>query len=311
MRALFLLLLLPLTTHAQWQNLGTGTWQRTADGFKYRTTFGTNGSARWYTLSQVDSIAALKQTKLSGSGFVKQVGTTTSYDNSTYFNLGGTASQVAAAAYTANTSQAIYDINPNVQVGADGLIVSTVWIHDNLGLGGHASTQYDLRVSKNSWFNANIIIDGILEVARIGTHRDSAFKQHSITFLQDTLGTRTPFVKLWSGSHNGVFGLDTTDVTGLTNGVKAGMLYIDGNFFTVKKATTATLVSGTKTITIADATSSSLVMGITVQAIGGTVTTTWQYVGTCTSGSCTITAKKNDGTTNTLDTSVVAYTILN
>lgn len=71
-----------------------------------------------------------------------------------------------------------------------------------------------------------------------------------------------------------------------------------------------TLVSGTKAITITGLTTSSRAI-ITFVSVGGTVTTTWQYAGICTSNTLTITALTNANTTNTSDTSVINYEIIN
>lgn len=71
-----------------------------------------------------------------------------------------------------------------------------------------------------------------------------------------------------------------------------------------------TLVSGTKAITVSGVTTSSRCT-TTFVSIGGTVTTTWQYGCVCTANTVTITALTNAGTTNTSDTSVLNYLIIN
>lgn len=70
------------------------------------------------------------------------------------------------------------------------------------------------------------------------------------------------------------------------------------------------LVAGTNAITISGLTTSSRAQ-VTFVAIGGTVTTTWQYKAVCTSNTLTITAIDNTGATNTLDTSTLNYWIVN
>ncbi len=71
-----------------------------------------------------------------------------------------------------------------------------------------------------------------------------------------------------------------------------------------------TLVSGTKAITISGLTTSSRAI-VTFVSSGGTVTTTWQYAAVCTSNTLTITALTNAGATDTSDTSVLNYFIVN
>lgn len=69
-----------------------------------------------------------------------------------------------------------------------------------------------------------------------------------------------------------------------------------------------TLVSGTKAISISGLTTSNRAF-ISFVSIGGTVTTTWQYAGVCTSGTLTISALTTSGTTDTSDTSVLNYIV--
>lgn len=72
----------------------------------------------------------------------------------------------------------------------------------------------------------------------------------------------------------------------------------------------ATLVSGTKAISITGVTTSSRAF---VQAVsqGGTVSTTFEYSAVCTSGTLTITAITTGNVTNALDTSTLNYYVLN
>ena len=72
---------------------------------------------------------------------------------------------------------------------------------------------------------------------------------------------------------------------------------------------TITLVSGTKTFTVTNSATSSELL-ITVQTPTG-VTTTVGYSASCTSGSCTVTAYTAGGTTNTGDTSILRYVLIN
>lgn len=71
-----------------------------------------------------------------------------------------------------------------------------------------------------------------------------------------------------------------------------------------------TLVAGTKAITITGLATTSRAI-VTFVSVGGTVTTTWQYAAVCTSNTLTITALTNAGATNTNDTSVLNYLIVN
>ncbi len=88
-----------------------------------------------------------------------------------------------------------------------------------------------------------------------------------------------------------------------------------GNGITITEGTDGrlgqtTLVAGVKAITINGLTTSSRAF-YTFVSVGGTVTTTWQYKLVCTSNTLTITAIDNTGATNTLDTSVLNYTVFN
>jgi hypothetical protein len=71
-----------------------------------------------------------------------------------------------------------------------------------------------------------------------------------------------------------------------------------------------TLVSGTKAITISGLTTSSRAF-ITLVSQGGTVTTTTSYGAVCTSNTLTITALTAAKATNTSDTSIINYWIIN
>jgi hypothetical protein len=87
-----------------------------------------------------------------------------------------------------------------------------------------------------------------------------------------------------------------------------------GNKLFVKEGTDGsvgqtTLVSGTKAITINGVTTATRAI-VTFVSVGGTVTTTWQYAAVCTSNTLTITALTNAGATNTSDTSILNYFIV-
>jgi len=70
-----------------------------------------------------------------------------------------------------------------------------------------------------------------------------------------------------------------------------------------------TLVAGTKSISISGLTTTSKAY-ISFVSVGGTVSTTWQYAGVCTSGTLTITALTNANTTDTTDTSTVNWEVI-
>jgi len=80
--------------------------------------------------------------------------------------------------------------------------------------------------------------------------------------------------------------------------------------FTADGIGKATLVSGTKAISIAGVTTSSIPI-ITFVSAGGTISTTTHYAGVCTAGTLTITALTSTSTTNTSDTSVISYLVIN
>lgn len=88
-----LLSLICLQAFGQWNNLPAGTWQRTADGFKYRTAFGASGTAFWYTKSQIDSLVSLKQNTVtlttSGSGGASTFNPATGALNIPNYSSGG------------------------------------------------------------------------------------------------------------------------------------------------------------------------------------------------------------------------------
>jgi lysophospholipase L1-like esterase len=79
---------------------------------------------------------------------------------------------------------------------------------------------------------------------------------------------------------------------------------------TVRGYGQVTLSSGQATVSISGVSTSSRAH-ISFVSIGGTVSTTWQYAGVCTSGTLTITALTNTGGTNTSDTSVLTYYVEN
>lgn len=70
----------------------------------------------------------------------------------------------------------------------------------------------------------------------------------------------------------------------------------------------ATLVAGTKAVTISGVTTSSTAI-VSLVSVGGTVTTTWNYTVVCTANTVTITALTNTGTTDTSDTSTLTYDV--
>jgi len=72
-----------------------------------------------------------------------------------------------------------------------------------------------------------------------------------------------------------------------------------------------TLVAGTKAITVAGLTASSLVFVSVVNAIPGASATTVSYKGFCGTNTITITAVKTDGSSNITDVSVVNWFVVN
>ena len=68
-----------------------------------------------------------------------------------------------------------------------------------------------------------------------------------------------------------------------------------------------TLSSGTSTSIAVTGMSTSSNVQLTLESVGGTVTSTWQYKVTKSAGSFIITAITNTGSTNTLDTSTIGY----
>lgn len=80
--------------------------------------------------------------------------------------------------------------------------------------------------------------------------------------------------------------------------------------FNNDRSAQVTLTAGVSTTTISGLTTSSRAQ-VTFVSIGGTVTTTWQYKAVCTANTLTITAIDNTGATNTLDTSVLNFLVIN
>jgi hypothetical protein len=72
----------------------------------------------------------------------------------------------------------------------------------------------------------------------------------------------------------------------------------------------ATLVAGTKAITITGITASSIPI-ISFISAGGTITTTTHYAGVCSSNTLTITALTSASAVNTSDTSIISYLVIN
>lgn len=85
---------------------------------------------------------------------------------------------------------------------------------------------------------------------------------------------------------------------------------VPAGYFTFRGAGQTTLVSGTKAISVTGVTTSSQAF-VNVVSQGGTVSTTFEYAVVCTSGTITITALTNGNVTNTLDTSVLNYYVIN
>jgi len=107
--------------------------------------------------------------------------------------------------------------------------------------------------------------------------------------------------------------LSTTGSLSLANGNFT--LSTAGNKLNITEGTNGsvgqtTLVSGTKAITISGLTTSSRAF-VTLVSQGGTVTTTVGYAAVCTSNTLTITALTSAGATDTTDTSVLNYWIIN
>jgi len=69
------------------------------------------------------------------------------------------------------------------------------------------------------------------------------------------------------------------------------------------------LSAGVSVITVSGVTTSSKAYESFV-AIGGTVSTTWQYKCVCTANTITITAITNAGTTDTTDTSTLNWNVI-
>ncbi len=107
--------------------------------------------------------------------------------------------------------------------------------------------------------------------------------------------------------------LFTSDIATKINGNLT--LGTAGNRFFVTEGSNApvgqtTLVLGTKAITINGLTTSSRCF-LTLVSQGGTVTTTADYACVCTTNTATITALTTGNVTNTTDTSILNYWIVN
>ena len=96
-----------------------------------------------------------------------------------------------------------------------------------------------------------------------------------------------------------------TDKLQVNGSIKANYLTISTGTGSPKGSTT--LASGvSSSISVTNMTASSNVQ-LTLESVGGTVSSTWQYKVTKNAGSFTITAITNTGATNTLDTSTIGY----
>lgn len=126
-------------------------------------------------------------------------------------------------------------------------------------------------------------------------------------------GTATNKYDIWAKGPNRFSGMVVDSLLTLTNSNLT--LGTAGNKLLITEGTNGsvgqtTLVSGTKAITISGLTTSSRAI-VTLVSQGGTVTTTTAYAGVCTSNTLTITALTNAGATDTSDTSILNYFILN
>ncbi|MEO9145108.1 MAG: glycosyl hydrolase family 28-related protein [Ginsengibacter sp.] len=85
--------------------------------------------------------------------------------------------------------------------------------------------------------------------------------------------------------------------------------YVDSAITAKSASAQTTLVAGTKAITVAGVTSSSIAT-LGFVSIGGTVSTTWQYAVVCTANTITISALNNSGGVDTSDTSTLNYSVV-
>lgn len=128
----------------------------------------------------------------------------------------------------------------------------------------------------------------------------------TLTFSGTYTGATARTIGLNLATANTWTGLPTFNA-GISVGLAQKIGIVEG---TGGRSGQTTLVAGTKAITITGLTTSSRAI-LTFVSIGGTVSTTWQYAAVCTSNTLTITALTNANTTDTTDTSVLTYLIVN
>lgn len=116
-----------------------------------------------------------------------------------------------------------------------------------------------------------------------------------------------PYLSLSSSTatHGDIFSISNTGI--VTIGANTLGL---GSSFTYRGGAQATLVAGTKAVTVTGTTTSSRAY-VTVVSQAGTFTTTVQYKGVCTANTVTVTAVTNAGATDATDTSVVNVEVFN
>jgi hypothetical protein len=218
--------------------------------------------------------------------------------------------QIGGVSYNINASNNTSVIGYTSSSTANGVYLGG-------GFGAAAATEigfYTAAAVNTAGGTQRMLIDASGNVG-IGSHSTISARLHPIsTTEQLRLGyDASNYVSTTVGSAGGVTydavgsGAAFTFNDGVTIAVAKPLTITEG---TDGRAGQTTLVAGTKAITVTGLTTSSRAI-VTFVSVGGTVTTTWQYKAVCTANTITITAIDNTGTTNTLDTSILNYLILN
>lgn len=233
---------------------------------------------------------------------------------------------------TRTAAQTLSDIAAFPAIGG---VTTTAGLGNNMTNGGYILTQTagsntSIWSTSKTIFSSGSTTDAVMyvydaaqpfKIATGGSVRVTVASTGATTYTSTV--TASSLIKSGSTSSKFLFG-DGSDGTALPSGTTATTqsasdnstkvattAYVDASHgFTFRGSGQTTLVSGTKAISVTGVTASSQVFVNSISQ-GGTVSTTFEYAAVPTSGTITITALTNGNITNTLDTSVLSYMVIN
>lgn len=277
----------------------TSAWNNTAF-INGTSQFGTTGSvngdmavANKFTLNQGTGGSANMLVTASGTGgsSIIDIGNTGASGVTYRFRVGGNTSNGGGGSGVNEGNLGIYETVANkiaihimktsTNIGIHGLTGATSYF--NIPAGTATAGTSPIKLTSGTLMTTpevgaiEFLTDGLYYTQTTGAVRQQIAYLNSPTFITPNLGTPSALV--------------LTNATGLPSSIKAG---------------TITLVAGVGTATVTGITTTSRI-ATSFTSIGGTITTTVAYKVTCTTNTITITAITNTGTTDTTDTSTLAY----